>query len=109
MNWEHVCLCALVYMCLSIVEGLPGAVQVLMCMGVRALCSHTCICPQPVDGFCLFSMHLVYIWMCAHPHICARKYRHIGVKLRKEKLLDFWLSDRCYSTTPWDISVPKKF
>ena len=33
MNWEHVCLCALVYMCLSIVEGLPGAVQVLMCMG----------------------------------------------------------------------------
>lgn len=46
MNWEHVRLCTLVYMCLSIVEGLPGAVQVLTCMGVCALCSHTCICPQ---------------------------------------------------------------
>ena len=51
------------------------------------------MCPQPVDGSCLFSMHLVYIWMCVHPHICECKYMYIEVKLRKEKILDFWLSD----------------
>lgn len=47
-----VCLCTLVYVCLSIVEGLPGAVQVPMCMAMCALCSHMCVCPQAC-GRCL--------------------------------------------------------
>lgn len=74
-----VCLCTLVYVCLSIVEGLPGAVQVPMCM---AMCAHVCVCPQACA--CLFGMHLVSVCACICTHVSTLVCAHRGELKERE-------------------------
>lgn len=73
--WECVFVRTLVYVCLSVIEGPTGAVQIPMRMGVRAVCSHMCVSMAWV--WCLLVQHTsrasvsMCVCACVHTSTCT--------------------------------------
>lgn len=68
-----VCMCTLVYVCLSVIEEHLGLHEFL-CAWKCVLYVVMCVCVhRPVGGAYLFNMHLVYLCVCV---VCAQVHAH---------------------------------